>query len=82
MVFFFMNTMVIVLLLAFVLCILMESPFRIVAKLIFTPPKKTIRLKSDLAKELYSREDGDYLDNKLFTEHEDMNEVIELDKNE
>lgn len=65
-------------LLAVFIALFLEYPFRTMAKMVFSPPKKILRLNRELAKELNTNLVD--LDNSLF--NEDSDEGGEYDNNE
>ncbi len=59
-------------LIAFLVALFFEYPFRTLGKVVFSPPKRVIRLKNELAKELNANFDSVF-DDKT----EDDNEEVE-----
>jgi hypothetical protein len=47
---------------SFLVALFLEYPFRTMAKVVFSPPKKVLRLKQDLAKELNTNVDDIFND--------------------
>lgn len=58
-------------LIAFLVALFFEYPFRTLGKVVFSPPKRVIRLKNELAKELNTNFDS------MFEDKSDENEEIE-----
>jgi hypothetical protein len=78
MIFLYFSLVFFTYLLSILVALFLEYPFRTMAKVVFSPPKKIIRLKGDLAKELNTNIDNIFNDDS--EEEFDSNNATSADE--